>query len=95
MISRSRNQTVPRWAIAAHTLSRVKETKDNEKNPQWRKKKSLSTKHKVRVVLVLVVVPWSVLPCVPVTVASSTSTKPYDPCPLLLIPAPLLHPSNT
>jgi len=29
-----------------------------------------------------IVVPSFVPPCVPVTVAFSTSTKPYDPCPL-------------
>ena len=31
MISRARTKTVPMWAIAAHTLSRVKETNDNDK----------------------------------------------------------------
>jgi len=45
MISRSRNQPLPRWAIAAHTRSRVKETKDNEKNPPVEKRKNLYWPH--------------------------------------------------
>ena len=41
MMSRSRNETVPMWAIAAHTLSRVKETNDNDKRAGREKKISI------------------------------------------------------
>ena len=67
MISRSRNETVPMWAIAAQTLSRVKETNDNDKRAGGEKKNLSQSKNKVRVDCVFLVFSSSVLSSVPVT----------------------------